>query len=270
MRPSPARKTGSVIAGDASLARGVLGRGFLSPGRGGLDRASEPAQVAGAAADVQELAAAVADVVLGVQRAVQDGPAVVDLAHAVPVRDADVAVVDDVGPFVADGGQRLDLDPRGVQRDQEHGQAQVFRQVRVGPGDQERVLGVLGVGGEDLLPVDDPFVAVTDRPRPGPGDVRPAVRLGVAQRHLGCSAGDPLPQFLPQPGFRERLDGRPDQLGRGQHAQPVRPGQFVSAVQFVFQDPGAHVIEFRAAVFAPPLLHQPAPGAEGQVQASSK
>ena len=44
-------------------------------------------------AEVFELAALVADAVLGVQRAVQDRPAVVDLTQAVPVREADVAVV---------------------------------------------------------------------------------------------------------------------------------------------------------------------------------
>ena len=261
MRPSPARKTGSVLIAVPVPVRGVLG-----PAHRGLDRAPEPAQVPGPAADVLELAGLPADVVLGVQRAVQDGPAAVDLAHAVPVGDADVAVVDDVGPLVADRGQRLDFDPGALQRAEEHGQALVFGQVRIGAGDQEGVLGVLGVGGEDLLPVDDPFVAVADRPGLGPGDVRSAVRLGVAQRQPGRSPGHPRRQFRQQPRFGGRLDGRPDQPGRGQHAEPVRPGQLVPAIQFVLEDRDAYVVELRAAVFAPPPRHQPAPGPQGEVE----
>ena len=144
-----------------------------------------------AGAHLLELAGVSAEVVLGVQRAVQGGPAVVDLPDAVPVGEPDVAVVADVGRLVADGGQRLALEPGRAGRHQEHGQALVLGQRRVGPGDQEDVRGVLGVGGEDLLPVDDPLVAVTDRPGLGRGDVRPAVRLGVAEGRNGPCPGPP-------------------------------------------------------------------------------
>ena len=75
--------------------------------------------------------------------------------------------------------------PGVLSRHQEEGQALVLGQGRVGPGEQEDMRGVLGVGGEDLLPVDDPLVAVADRPGLCPGDVRPAVRLGVAEADPG-------------------------------------------------------------------------------------
>ena len=200
------------------------------------------------------------DVVLDVQRAVQGGPAVVDLPDAVPVRQPDVAVVADVGRLVADGGQRLPLEARRAGRHQEHGQALVLGQRRVGPGDQEHVLRVLGVGGEDLLPVDDPLVAVADRPGLRPGDVRPAVRLGVAQAETDLSAGHLRLQLITQPRVRVRVDRWPRQL-LAHLGRRVPPGQFV------LEDLDAHVVQFRAAVFLRPSRHQPALGAQGQDQA---
>ena len=200
------------------------------------------------------------DVMLDVQRAVQCGPAVVDLTDAVPVREPDVAVVADVGRLVADGGQRLALEPGRAGRHQEHGQALVLGQRRVGPGDQEHVLRVLGVGGEDLLPVDDPLVTVTHRPGLGPGDVRPAVRLGVAQAEPDLSAGDLRLQLITQPRVRVRLDRRPRQLF-------AHLGRRVPPGQFGLEDLDGHVVQFRAAVFLPPPRHQPALGAQSQDQA---
>jgi hypothetical protein len=48
--------------------------------------------------------------VFGGQRAVEDRPAVVDLTEPVAVRDADVAVVRDVGALTVDRAQAPDLD----------------------------------------------------------------------------------------------------------------------------------------------------------------
>ena len=99
--------------------------------------------------------------VLGVQRFAQHRPAAVDLTEAVAVVDTDVAVVDDVGAVAVDGPDALDLDARRVQRHQEHGEALVFRRIRVGVGDQEDVLAVMRAGGEHLETVDSPALAVT-------------------------------------------------------------------------------------------------------------
>ena len=218
--------------------------------------------IAGAGADVLELAGRAVEVVLGVQRAVQRGPAVVDLADAVPVGDADIAVVGDVGARVHHVGQRLAVESRGAERHQEEGQALVLGQGRVGPGEQEDMGGELGVGGEDLLPVDDPLVAVADRPGLGPGDVGPAVRLGVADADPGRSAGDPGLQLVADPRIPVGLDGGPDQLGEADHAH-----RRVPVTQLALEDLDAHVVQSRAAVFLPPARPQPALGAHGELKA---
>ena len=119
--------------------------------------------------------------VLVVERVPQHGPAAVDLTDAVPVVDAHIAVVGDVGAVAVHGAQRLDLDTRRVQRNQEHGQALMFRRGRIGVGDQEDVGGVLRVGGEHLGAVDDPAVSVAHRTRLARRDVGSAFGLGVAQ-----------------------------------------------------------------------------------------
>ena len=209
-------------------------------------------------AQVVELADLIADAVLGVQRAVQDRPAVVDLAQSVPVGDADIAVVGDVGPLVTDGGQRLDLDARGVHGDEEHGQALVLGQGRVGPGDEEDVRAVLGAGGEDLLPVDDPLLTVTHGPGLGVGDVGPAVGLGVAQDEPGGSVGHLGLEFRLQVRHCVGIDGRPDQVVRtaGHRGVPL--------AQLRLQNPDADIVQFGAAVFFLPPRLQPALGPQGQ------
>ena len=233
----------------------------MGPLGGGLDGRDHVAHVGHADAQVIELADLIADAVLGVQRAVQDRPAVVDLAEPVPVGDADIGVVGEVGPLVADGGQRLDLDAWGVHGDQEHGQALVLGQGRVGPGDQEDVRGVLGAGGEDLLPVDDPFVAVAHGPGLGVGDVGPAVGLGVAQDEPGGSVGHLGLEFRLEVRYSVGIDGRPDQVVRA-------PGHGrVPLAQLGLKNPDADVVELGAAVFFLPPRLQPALGAQGQPEA---
>ena len=130
---------------------------------------------------LQTVGAALNGAVLVVERITQHGPAGIDLTEAVSVVDAHIAVVRDVGAVAVDGAQRLDLDTRRVQRNQEHGQALMLRRGRIGVGDQEYVGGVLRVGGEHLRAVDDPAVPVAHRARLAGRDVGSAVRLGVAK-----------------------------------------------------------------------------------------
>src|SRR6202035_2948890 len=87
----------------------AVGRDTPGPAHHGLDRLLQVAQVVDTAADVGQLAGLAAQVVLGVQRHAQHGPAVVDRPDAVPVGDTDVAVVDGV-VHAAHGGQCLPLD----------------------------------------------------------------------------------------------------------------------------------------------------------------
>ncbi len=124
--------------------------------------------------------------VLDVERFPDHRPAVVHLAEAVLVVDADVAVVDDVRPVAVDGADALDLDARRVERHQEHGEALVFRRIGIGVGDEEDVLTVVRAGGEHLGAVDDPGVAVAHRAGLAGRDVGAALGLGVAeaQPHL--------------------------------------------------------------------------------------
>ena len=199
-----------------------------------------------------------AEVVLGVQRAVQGGPAVVDLADPVPVGQPDVAVEADVGGLVADGGQRLALEPGRAGRDQEHGHALVLGQRRVGPGDQEDVRGVLDVGGEDLLPVDDPLITVADRPGLGVGDVGPAVRLGIALGEPDRALGHTGLQLVAQPRVPVLLDRRP--------APGWSSPSMTSRRQFGLEDLDAHIVQLGAAVFLPPARPQPALGAQREVK----
>ena len=54
----------------------------------------------------------------------------------------------------------------------------MLRGVGIGAGEQEDVVGVLRLGGPDLLPVDDPLVAVELGPGLERGEVAAGIRLG--------------------------------------------------------------------------------------------
>ena len=94
--------------------------------------------------------------VLGVERLTQHRPASVHFPDAVLVVDPHVGVEGDVGAVTVDRADGLDLHAGRIHGHQEHGEALMFRRGRVGVGDQEDVLGVLGVRGEHLGAIDDP------------------------------------------------------------------------------------------------------------------
>ena len=97
-------------------------------------------------------------------------------ADDVVLRAADVGEEDlvELGGAV-DLLDRADLDARLLHGDEEVGDAGVLGGVGVGAGQQEDVVGVLGLGGPDLLAVDHPLVAV----ELGPGLERRPGRSGV-------------------------------------------------------------------------------------------
>ncbi len=115
------------------------------------------------------------------QRHRHDVPSAVDLADAERVGHAHAGVEGCVRAFAAHRVHRVDLDPRCVERHQEHREALVLGELGIGPGQQEHVGGFVGQGGEHLLAVDHPFVAVAHRTRLGRGDVGAGVGLGVPE-----------------------------------------------------------------------------------------
>ena len=76
-----------------------------------------------------------------------------------------------------DLAQRPRRDAGGVHVADEHGDAAVLRDVAVGAGDEQPVVGVVRARRPHLLPVDDPLVAVALGARLQAGDVGPGARL---------------------------------------------------------------------------------------------
>ena len=135
--------------------------------------------------------------VLGVERLSQHRPARVDLAEPVLVVDAYIAVIDDIGAIAVDGAHALDLDARGIERHQKHGQALVLCRLRIGVGDQKDVLTLVRAGSEHLRAVDDPAVPVAHRARLAGGDIGTAFGFGVAQAQPDVSAENLRQHLIP-------------------------------------------------------------------------
>ena len=115
------------------------------------------------------------------QRRDRHRPAVADAADDVRVGDPRLLDEDLVELALAgDLDQRLGFDPLLLHVHQEVGEALVLGGVGVGAGDEHAPLGVLGEGRPDLLPGDDPFVAVLDRLRLQRGEVGARLGLGEA------------------------------------------------------------------------------------------
>ena len=73
---------------------------------------------------------------------------------------------------------RPDLDPRRAHVEEEERQPLVLRHVRIGPHDDDAEVRQMRARGPDLLPVDDPVIAVALRPRAQRRQVRPARGFG--------------------------------------------------------------------------------------------
>jgi hypothetical protein len=114
-------------------------------------------------------------------------PAVVEAAHDVVLGAAGVVeehLVELTGPVGLDDGPHLDaLLLHGHEQVRDAG---VLGGARVGAGQQEDVVGVLGLRGPDLLAVDHPLVAVELGLRLERGEVGAGVGLAeaLAPRHL--------------------------------------------------------------------------------------
>ena len=133
------------------------------------------------------------------------------LAEDARVRHAHVGERDQVGVVAArrDAADRRDLDARQILVDEERREARtraLRRLVLAGDGDEDDVVGVIGVRDELLRPADDPVAAVADGPGLDRARVGAGARLGEREA-LGALAADrrqevPLP-LLPLAGEQD-------------------------------------------------------------------
>ncbi len=166
------------------------------------------------------------------QRDPHDVPAAVDLPDPARIRDSHVAVVGDVGPLPADGVDRGDLDSGTVEGDEEQGEPAVLGDVRVRPGEEEDVSGLVGEGGEHLLAVDDPLGPVAHRAGGRGGDVGPGVGFAVpeadqdvASQHPGDDVGPLRVAADDGEGAGDEVGGPPPIHRRADAFQLVREGR---------------------------------------------
>ena len=131
----------------------------------------------------------------------------------------------------------------------------MLRGVGVGPGQQEDVVGELGLGGPHLLAVDDPLVAVELGTGREAGQVGAGVGLAEA-----LAPGDGA---LQDAGYELLLlllggpleDGRSDQ----RVAEEVGPQRCLGPGELLVEDHRLHEAEPFAAVFLGPRGADPAP-----------
>ena len=164
-------------------------------------------------------------------------PAVVDPADHVLLRAAGVGEEDlvELGRAV-DLLDRADLDARLLHGAEQVGDALVLRCVRVGAGQHEDVVGENGLGGPDLLAVDDPLVAVEHGLGLEAGQVGAGVGLGEALAPGDLPAedlGDELLLLLLGPPLQDR--GADEGV-----AEEVGPHRGAGAVELLGQDDGVH------------------------------
>ena len=172
-------------------------------------------------------------------------PAAVDAADHVLLRAAGVGEEDLVelrrGVDLLDGA---DLDARLLHGAEQVRDALVLRGVRVGAGQHEDVVGEAGLGGPDLLAVDDPLVAVQLGLGLEPGEVGAGIGLGEALAPGDLPAedlGDELLLLLLGPPLQDR--GADEGV-----AEEVGPHRGAGAVELLGQDDGVHRGQAPAAV----------------------
>ena len=107
-----------------------------------------------------------------------DAPTVASVPDPVGIRNADVGEVDLVEFSLArDLSERANLDARSVHVEHEIGEAPVLGEIGIAAGDEHPPTREVGHGRPHLLPVDDPFLTVSDGSSSQTGDVRAGPRL---------------------------------------------------------------------------------------------
>ena len=126
---------------------------------------------------------------------------------------------------------RPDFDAGRVHRDQEHRQPGLLGDVRIGPGEQQAVVGEPGAGRPHLLAVDAPPVVVPHRRRCDRGQVGTGAGLAEQLTAQQIRAQEGPGELL---ALRVRAEGRDrradetgcdaDQFGRGRRLEPLLLG----------------------------------------------
>ena len=145
-----------------------------------------------------------------------DRPAAVHLTEPPLITDPHRVEKGGVGTFGGHGGHRLDLYPRGVHGHQEHGQALVLGHIRVGAGQQQDPVRLVGHGGPHLPAVDHPPVTVAHRSGGDGGHVGAVVRLAVAEAAVVPPSDQPFEHLGAVEVGAHRVDHPGDQHGHGQ------------------------------------------------------
>ncbi len=163
-----------------------------------------------------------------------DRPAVVDVADAIGVGDADVG--HELLAELLRAVQHLDavdLDARLVDREHEHREAAVLRHVPVRPGQAQAPVGPPRAGGPDLRAVEHPLVAVADGGGQRAGHVRAAARLGQELHPdlLALEDGGEVAQLLLL-GAELEQDG-----GARRERRRLEPGRVLVAGQLLVERP---------------------------------
>ena len=99
-------------------------------------------------------------------------------------------VVGGVGALAAERVDRRHREARRARRHQDDRDALVLRRVGIGARGEPDVVGVVGVGREDLLAVDHVVVAVADGARRERGEVGAGAGLGVADAEVELALQD--------------------------------------------------------------------------------
>ncbi len=182
-------------------------------------------------------------------------PAVVDPADDVVLGAAGVGeehLVELTG--TVDLLDRANLDTGLVHRDEQVGDACVLRHSLVGAGEQEHVVGVLGLGGPDLLAVDDPLVTVEFGLALQRREVRPGLGLGEALAPARLAPEDAGQELLLLLLGAPLEDRRADQRVAEEVAAHRRSGRS----ELLVQDDRLHRREALAAVLGRPRGTDPA------------
>ena len=166
------------------------------------------------------------------ERGVRHLPAVADRTDPHVVAHSDIGQEDLVERRrSAHLPDRPDLDAGCVHRDQEHRQPGLLGDVRIGPGEQQSVVGEPGAGRPHLLAVDAPSVVLPHRGRRDGGQVgtgsRLAEQLTAQQIRAQEGPGELLALRVGAEGRDRRADqpGRDaDQFGRGRRLEPLLLG----------------------------------------------
>ena len=160
------------------------------------------------------------------------------------------------GALAADQRDRPGRDPLGGHVDQYEGDAQMFGGVRVGPDQAEDPVGLVGIGGPDLLAVDDPVVAAILRPGLKTRQIGPRARFGIALAPADFATHD-FGQKMLLLGL-----GAEGQQGRTQHpdAEAGQGRLGVDAAHLRMQHLGLFAAQSPTAVFGRPFRRGPALG----------